>query len=99
MAVEVRDNEDEKVIVLDGDIDMTKMKGIKEELLRIIENVDKNVVIDFSNVDYIDSSGVGVLIIISKELKKTNKSLRLINLSDRISKILELSSLQEVIQS
>lgn len=85
------------VIEIDGDVEMTKIKSIKSELMKIVEDNDNDVDIDFSKVNYLDSSGIGVLLTISKMLKQKGKRLRLVHLSERLQRIVELSSLQDVI--
>ncbi len=84
-------------IVIEGDIEMTTLKKLKNELLELVDTTELNVEIDFAKVDYIDSSGIGVLLTAHKRLKARNKSLKLINLTSRLSRILELSSLNELI--
>jgi len=85
-------------ITIDGDIEMTTLKQLKNELLELVDSTENNVEIDFSKVDYIDSSGIGVLLTAHKRLKAKEKNLKLINLTSRLSRILELSSLNELIK-
>ena len=98
MNLQSTERDDVIAIVIEGDIEMTTMKGLKEELLTIAREKEKDLVIDFEKVLYLDSSGIGVLIAISKILKEKGKSLRLINLTGAISRVLELSSLADMIE-
>ena len=84
MNLQSTERDDVIAIVIEGDIEMTTMKGLKEELLTIAREKEKDLVIDFEKVLYLDSSGIGVLIAISKILKEKGKSLRLINLTGAI---------------
>ncbi|MCP4138577.1 MAG: STAS domain-containing protein [bacterium] len=95
MDVEINATEtDEKIVIfINGDIEMRTLRGIKEKLFEITKDSDKDIEIDFSGVDYVDSSGIGILLSLSKTQKKKNKLLQLSNLSDKISRILQLSSL------
>jgi len=97
MEIEKKELDDSIVLVFNSDIEVSGMKKMKEELLTTVENNDKDIVIDLSKVNYLDSSGIGVLINISKILKGKGKSLKLINVTEQISRILELSSLNEVL--
>ena len=81
-----------------GDLDLEQLKQIKEELYKLANDNDCNLIIDFSKVDYMDSSGVAVLIKLYKILNEKNKQIELINYNERIEKILSLSSLDELIK-
>ncbi|PKL37782.1 MAG: hypothetical protein CVV44_15715 [Spirochaetae bacterium HGW-Spirochaetae-1] len=98
MDIQTVDSGQELIIIINGDVEMIKMKGLKEKLFDVVNETEKNIVIDFANVTYLDSSGIGVLITISKILKEKGKTLKLIHLSERIARVLELSSLADVIE-
>lgn len=86
------------VIALEGNIEMSTMKLLKQQLLEVADSSEKDIKIDFSLVDYLDSSGLGVLLTISKILKSRNKKVKLINIPDKISMVLELSSVKNLIE-
>jgi len=98
MDIQTVDSGQELIIIINGDVEMIKMKGLKEKLFDVVNETEKNIVIDFANVTYLDSSGIGVLITISKILKEKGKTLKLTHLSERIARVLELSSLADVIE-
>ncbi|HOS41486.1 MAG TPA: STAS domain-containing protein, partial [Spirochaetota bacterium] len=62
MDIKINDGNTQVDIVVSGDIEMMTIKEFKEKLFEIGQNANKDVEIDLSKVDYIDSSGVGVLI-------------------------------------
>ena len=70
MDIQIQENDDLVNVIVNGDIEMMTIKNFKEKLFEIGHNIDKNIEIDLSNVDYIDSSGVGVLISLLKLQKK-----------------------------
>ncbi len=83
-------------IKVKGDIEMMTIKEFKEKLLDIGENNDVDITLDLSEVDYIDSSGVGVLISLNKIQRKKGKKLELTKVSPKFLNVLKLSSLAEV---
>ncbi|HOF13495.1 MAG TPA: STAS domain-containing protein [Spirochaetota bacterium] len=83
-------------IKVKGDIEMMTIKEFKEKLLSIGEENDIDITLDLSEVDYIDSSGVGVLISLNKIQKKKGKKLELAKVSPKVLNVLKLSSLSEV---
>ncbi|HOO70623.1 MAG TPA: STAS domain-containing protein [Spirochaetota bacterium] len=98
MNVTSADKGDYTVININGNIEMTTMKSLKEMLLEIAASSDKNIAIDFSKVEYLDSSGLGVLLTISKVLKGRGKKIKLINIPDKIAMVMQLSSVKTLIE-
>jgi anti-sigma B factor antagonist len=96
MDIEVKDQDKIVSIVVNGDIEMMTIKSFKQKLFEIGQNVDKDIEIDLSNVDYIDSSGVGVLISLLKLQKKKDKTLSINKVSPKVLNVLKLSSLSDV---
>ncbi len=96
MNIEIKENDSQVDIVVQGDIEMMTIKEFKEKLFDIGQNIDKNVILDLSNVDYIDSSGVGVLISLMKLQKKKSKLLKISKVSPNVMNVLQLSSLSDV---
>ncbi|MFC1669917.1 STAS domain-containing protein [Spirochaetota bacterium] len=97
MPVTIVDDSNPLIVEINEDIEISNIKAFRDSMLKIVENCESDMAIDFSKIEYIDSSGVGILISVTKELKKKNKKIHLTNLPERISKILELSSLNDLI--
>lgn len=96
MDIEVKEDEMNVKIIVNGDIEMMTIKSFKQKLFEIGQQIDKNIEIDLSNVDYIDSSGVGVLISLLKLQKKKGKKLSINKVSSKVHNVLKLSSLSDV---
>ena len=74
MEIVINESDSNVLVTVSGDIEMMTIKEFKEKLFEIGQNIDKDVELDLSNVDYIDSSGVGVLISLLKLQKKPRTS-------------------------
>jgi len=96
MDIDIRDKDTTVEIIIDGDIEMMSIKNFKQKLMDVGQNRDVNIDLDLSNVDYIDSSGVGVLISLLKLQKKKGKLLNISKVSPKVLNVLKLSSLSEV---
>ena len=96
MDIEVKEDERNVTIIVNGDIEMMTIKSFKQKLFEIGQQIDKDIEIDLSNVDYIDSSGVGVLISLLKLQKKKGKQLSINKVSSKVLNVLKLSSLSDV---
>ncbi|HVR42462.1 MAG TPA: STAS domain-containing protein [Thermoanaerobaculia bacterium] len=65
-------------------------------LENVLKNEDSNVIIDFTKIDYIDSTGIGELVGYLGKFSNQNRKLILVNPSDRIQKLLKLAKLDTV---
>jgi anti-sigma B factor antagonist len=99
--MDIKINEGESVVnvVVHGDIEMMTIKELKEKLLDLGQSTDKDIDLDLSSVDYIDSSGVGVLISLLKLQKKKGKMLKIKKVSPKVLNVLKLSSLSDVFET
>ena len=97
MEIILQESENAITIAVNGDIDLSDIKSFKEKAFEIARNSAKDLVIDFKGVGYIDSSGIGILLTLSKMQKEKAKAFQLVNYSENIEKILELSSLSGIL--
>ena len=84
-------------ISIEGNIEISFIKEFKNQLIDIGQNEDTDIEIDLSRVDYIDSSGIGVLILLYKIQTKKGKNFKLIDVSPKIISILRLCYLSELL--
>ena len=96
MDIRINETNDVVTIAVSGDIEMMSIKDFKTKLFEVGENTYKDVDIDLSNVEYIDSSGVGVLITLLKRQKSKGKTLNISKVSPKVMNVLKLSSLSDV---
>ncbi len=79
-----------KVITIPGIFDTAVVEEQKE---RIVDNTSnsQNVVLDLSGVNFIDSSGIGLIVTLKRKLDENNKKLFLIGISKKIQRTLEIN--------
>lgn len=63
------------VIVVDGDMDALAIKQLRSEFENVAENDDRDVSVDMSQVEFIDSSGIGALVFLFKRLTAAGRAL------------------------
>jgi anti-sigma B factor antagonist len=88
--------EDAYVISLAGEVDLYTAPEFKQQLLEVIGQGGKNVVIDFSNTTFIDSTTLGVLVGGVKRLRTNGGALSLVCADRNITKIFEITGLDRV---
>lgn len=82
-----------KVVTVEGELEMFTSIKLKKYLDNIIEAGANKVILDFEAMTYINSLGLGILTEILKKSKKEGGALALINLSDEVRKIFEITKL------
>lgn len=96
MKIKINQTSDIVKISIEGNLESTTIKPFNDRIANI-PGYAKNVEIDLARVDYIDSSGVRALLTLSGKMKDIDKSINIINCSENIKRILQLSSLQGII--
>lgn len=97
MNIKVNYNGGDALLLMSGVIDIQSAEELKKTLREVAGNEAKNVVLDFSEVDSIGSSGIGALIITHKEYNSTGVNLAVKNLNKEIRTLFEIIKLDKLI--
>jgi anti-sigma B factor antagonist len=81
------------VIGVDGQLIVGNRHELKQKVMDAIEAGARKLVIDFTNTGYIDSSGLGALVSLSKKLRDAGGDLRLAGLNEDLRTLFELTKL------
>ncbi len=87
---------DTYVISLSGEVDLYPAPEFKQQLLEVIGQGGKEVVVDFTNTTFIDSTTLGVLVGGVKRLRTNDGQLSLVCNDRNITKIFEITGLDRV---
>ncbi len=82
--------------IVDRDANLTKSENFKEIVFKEIESGTRKLIISFENVEYLDSSFLGALVAILKNLVPKNGRLTLIELNNDIRNLFELTRLDKI---
>ena len=83
------------VLLLQGDVDLSCSPQAREQILKLLKN-DKNLLIDLSAVDYIDSSGVASLVEGFQVARNQKLEFALVGVSKAAMQVLQLARLDKV---
>jgi anti-sigma B factor antagonist len=70
---------------------------LKNEIAALIYQ-DKHIVLDLTEVDFIDSSGLGAIVSAYTGAKRVGRELRVINLMPRVKELFSLTRLSTVLE-
>ena len=93
MSFKVRRVGDVTVVDVDGQLIVGNRHELKRMVLDEVEGGARSLVIDFARTGYIDSSGLGVLVALSKKIREVGGDLRLTSLSHDLRTLFELTRL------
>ena len=99
MNFEIKTDElgdDAYVISLAGEVDLYTAPEFTQQLLDVISQGGKTVIVDFSNTTFIDSTTLGVLVGGVKRLRTNDGQLSLVCSDRNITKIFEITGLDRV---
>lgn len=95
MEVKINKFQSYSIINISGELDFLSSFQLKEFINTIIKENINNIIIDFQDLNFIDSSGIGALIKISILFDSPDKSLWLVNFHGQAEKTINLTRLNE----
>ncbi len=97
LGVQVQAQGDWTVVRVSGDIDMTTAPRLREQVVQVVVDGQPHVVMDLQSVDFIDSTGLGVLVGLLKRTRSQGGDLRLVSTRSSLRKVLELTALDRAL--
>ncbi|MBD3328382.1 anti-sigma factor antagonist [Candidatus Peregrinibacteria bacterium] len=87
------------IVQLEGDLDKAGLEQIKEEFEGIINNIPdgKNFIIDLTNLNFINSEGIGFLFQVHCTLSKRNVRVILIGPNKSVEDVLHVIGFHQVV--
>ena len=98
MGFEVKKEGDVTVLDVEGQLIVGNRQELKQKVLDELEGGERRFLIDFEDTGYIDSSGLGVLVSLSKKIREQGGELRLANLNEDLRTLFELTKLDTLFQ-
>src|SRR5918999_2533616 len=81
------------VVRVEGQLIVGNRHELKDLIQSALDKGERRLLIDFSRTGYIDSSGLGALVSISKRVREAGGELRLSGLNDDLRSLFELTKL------
>ncbi|MEH7074339.1 anti-sigma factor antagonist [Neobacillus drentensis] len=97
LKVDKQHSDGKTFVTVAGEIDAYTAPKLREELLPLAEEQNQSLIVSLRDVSYIDSTGLGVFIGLFKLIMKNEGELKLVNLSDRLERLFQITGLSNII--
>jgi anti-sigma B factor antagonist len=98
LGLDVTERNGYSILAVHGEVDVYTAPRFRERLIELVSDGKYRVVVDLEGVDFLDSTGLGVLVGGLKRLRSNDGDLSLVCTQSRILKVFEVTGLTKVFE-
>ncbi len=91
MDIKITTEENFVLVSIDGSLDTNTSKAAHDQLNNLVDEGKIKLLIDLTNLNYIASSGLRILLATSKKLKPLKGEMRICGLNETVNEVFEIS--------
>lgn len=95
-AYQINKSEEEAIVVFEGDLDIESGEVLEEDILPIVSEYP-SVRLNFGEVYFVDSSGIGLIIRTVDELREGGRTVKIENVRPEVMEVFELLQIREIL--
>jgi len=96
LTLETREQDGHTLVSVGGEIDVYTAPRLRDKITELVNAGHHSLIIDMENVDFLDSTGLGVLVGGLKKIRAQDGTMSLICSQDRLLKIFKITGLAKV---
>ena len=96
LGLEVDERNGHTVLAVTGEVDVYTAPRLRERLVELVTEGKRKIVVNLEGVDFLDSTGLGVLVGGLKRLRSNDGDMSLVSTQPRILKVFEITGLTKV---
>lgn len=81
-----------------GILDSTKAEAFRQSVEDLLESGAEVILVDLKDITFIDSSGLGTLVVLLKKVRGLNRTFCLCSMNDQVKMLFELTSMDRVFE-
>ena len=98
LEVDTEEREGLVRVSLRGELDLSTVEKVEEELRRIEERGDKLLVLDLSGLTFLDSTGLRLMVTADQRARKSGRRLALVKGPETVHRVFTITKLDERLQ-
>lgn len=98
MQVKIQDKDTVTVCYVSGDIDINSAPVIRKSLEKVVSGKKNKVLVNLSDVQYVDSSGLATMVELLKNIRAYGGKLKVCNMSAKIKSLFEMTKLDRLFE-
>lgn len=87
-----------QIVEPSGILDSTKAEEFRASVETLLEEGAEVILVDLTNITFIDSSGLGTLVVLLKKARGLNRSFCICSINDQVRMLFELTSMDRVFE-
>lgn len=87
------------VFDVQGDLDVYSSAALRNQILETIDKGDSRIIVDLEHVDFLDSTGVSVMVSGLRLARNSHGTLVLVQPGDQVQRMLKLTHLDKVLHA
>ena len=96
LTIDLEKRDGFSIVNVNGEVDVFTAPKLREQLIELVEQGERNLIVGLEGVDFLDSTGLGVLVAGLKRVKTHDGTLSIVCTKDRILKIFRITGLTKV---
>ena len=96
LGLDVSERDGYSVLAVSGEVDVATVPRLREQLHGLVAEGNIRIIVDLDGVDFLDSTGLGVLVGALKRVRSNDGELVLVCTQPRIRKVFEVTGLTKV---
>ena len=98
LGLDVQERDGCAVLAVSGEVDVATVPRLREQLHGLVAQGSNKIIVNLDAVDFLDSTGLGVLVGALKRVRSNDGDLYLVCTQARIRKVFEVTGLTKVFQ-
>jgi len=95
---DIRGKHNARLIRFIGDLDATNIDLVLEKIFNLLNDGIVNIVADFKQLRYVNSTGLGILLHFSKTAKEKGGCFNIVNINENVYEIIEIIGAATLLQ-
>jgi anti-sigma B factor antagonist len=96
LRLDISERDGWAVLAVGGEVDVATAPRLRERLIELVNDGQHRIVVDLSAVEFLDSTGLGVLVGALKRVRTHDGDLALVCTESRVLKVFEITGLNKV---